>query len=62
MSENGQVDRWLRPSSVMRRLEISRATLKRYIQNGKVIGKKLPSGHVRVLESSITALLQDNPD
>lgn len=57
--ENGHVDRWLRPASVMRRLDISRATLLRYIRCGKVIGKKLPSGHVRVLESSMMALLQE---
>lgn len=56
------VDRWLRPSSVMRRFEISRATLRKYIDDGKVIVKKLPSGHVRVLESSTLALLHDASD
>lgn len=61
MSENGHPDRWLRPSSVMRRLEISRATLMRCLRAGKVVAKRLPGphgakwGHMRVSEASILA-------
>lgn len=47
----------LRMGQAMKRLNVCRKTLRRYIVDGYVEAEKLPGGHWRISEESVDALL-----
>jgi excisionase family DNA binding protein len=52
-------ERLLRPREVARRLGVSRSTVYRWFWEGKLRGLKLGWGPVRILESSLTQMLEE---
>lgn len=52
-------DRLLRPSEIARNLSVSRSTIYRWYWEGRLNGVKLKTGSLRILESSVQAMLQE---
>lgn len=52
----------LRMGQAMKRLNVCRNTLKKYIFDGHVDAEKLPGGHWRISEESVEALLNNTRD
>jgi excisionase family DNA binding protein len=52
-------DRLLRPSEIARNLSVSRSTIYRWYWEGKLDGIKLKTGSLRILESSVQAMVQE---
>jgi len=48
---------FIKLSKAAKLLDVHRETLRRYIKQGMVDGRQLPSGHWRVEEASVKALL-----
>jgi excisionase family DNA binding protein len=57
MANEQEVAATLTSSDVMKRLNISRRTLERYIADEKIPVRRLPSGHRRFLAADVEALL-----
>lgn len=49
---------WLKMGQAMRRLNVCRASMRKYCQEGLVRAEKLPSGHWRIDQDSIDQLLR----
>ncbi|MGW9345876.1 helix-turn-helix domain-containing protein [Streptomyces albidoflavus] len=54
-------DATLTPAEAMAVLGISRSTLNRYVDSGRLKPSKLPSGHRRFSERDVSALLAREP-
>lgn len=55
-------ERVLKVSEVVHRLRVTRQTVRKYVSAGKLKAKKLPSGHWRISEASVLALLTELDD
>ena len=53
-------DKLLRPKEVARLLDVSRSTIYRWYWEEKLLGTKLSEGSLRIFESSVKKLIEDN--
>jgi len=52
-------ERLIRPREVAKRLAVSRSTIYRWFEEGKIRGVKIAGGTVRILESAIEDLIKE---
>ena len=48
-----QEETLLRPQEAARRLGVAVITIKRYVKKGYLAYRRLPSGHIRIVEASL---------
>lgn len=59
--EEARVGRVLKVAEACLRLKVSSQTVRKYVKAGKLSAKRLPSGHWRITEASVAALLTELP-
>lgn len=59
--EEARVGRVLKVAEACIRLKVTQQTVRKYVKAGKLTAKRLPSGHWRITESSVAALLTELP-